>query len=34
MVAFYNLYLKHDPNAHTQLHNVANQPGLLSLQEG
>jgi predicted dienelactone hydrolase len=34
MVAFYDLYLKHDPNAHTQLRTVANQPGLLSLQEG
>ena len=34
MVAFYDLYLKHDPNAHSQLRAVANQPGLLSLQEG
>jgi alpha-beta hydrolase superfamily lysophospholipase len=32
--AFYDLYLKHDTNAHAQLHTVANQPGLLSLQEG
>jgi predicted dienelactone hydrolase len=34
MVAFYDLYLKHDPNAHTQLLTGGNQPGLLSLQEG
>jgi predicted dienelactone hydrolase len=34
MVAFYDLYLKHHPNAHTELQTVANQPGLLSLQEG
>jgi alpha-beta hydrolase superfamily lysophospholipase len=34
LVAFYDLYLKHDPNAHTRLHTVANQPGLLTLQEG
>ena len=34
MVAFYDLYLKHDPNARSQLRAVANQPGLLSLQEG
>jgi hypothetical protein len=34
MVAFYDQYLKHDPNAHSQLAAAANHPGLLSLQEG
>jgi predicted dienelactone hydrolase len=34
MVAFYDLYLKHDPNAHSHLVTAGNHPGLLSLQEG
>jgi predicted dienelactone hydrolase len=34
MVAFYDLYLKHDTDAHSRLVTLANQPGLLSLQEG
>jgi predicted dienelactone hydrolase len=34
MVAFYDLYLKHDPIADARLHSVGNQPGLLTLQQG
>ena len=34
MVAFYDLYLKHDPGADARLHTEGNQPGLLSLQQG
>jgi predicted dienelactone hydrolase len=34
MVAFYDLYLKHDPAADARLHTEANQPGTLSLQQG
>jgi predicted dienelactone hydrolase len=34
MVAFYDLYLKHDASAEARLHTVGNQPGLLSLQQG
>jgi predicted dienelactone hydrolase len=34
MIAFYDLYLKHDPSAEARLHTEGNQPGMLTLQQG